>query len=90
MKNRNKFRPSFVVTVSVDLYANSTESKFDAFASRITGTNVRLMGRSPGRYAADGMYTYEVTDAGLPILIERWNARLGSGIQDCNIAVQVA
>jgi len=84
MKNRNKFRPSFVATVTVDLYSNSTDSKFDAFANRITGTNVRLVD------SADGMYTYEVTDAGLPIVIERWNARLGSGMQDCNIAVQVA
>lgn len=84
MKNRNKFRPSFVATVTVDLYVNSTDSKFDAFANRITGTNVRLVD------SADGMYTYEVTNAGLPIVIERWNARLGSGMQDCNIAVQVA
>lgn len=84
MKNRNKFRPSFRATVTVDLYSNSTDSKFDAFANRITGTNVRLID------SEDGMYTYEVTDAGLPIVIERWNARLGSGMQDCNIAVQVA
>jgi hypothetical protein len=84
MKNRNKFRPSFVATVSVDLYTNSTDSKFDAFANRITGTNVRLVDSD------DGIYTYEVTDAGLPIVIERWNARLGSGMSDCCIAVQVA
>lgn len=84
MKNRNKFRPSFVATVTVDLYSNSTDSKFDAFANRITGTNVRLVD------SEDGIYTYEVTDAGLPIVIERWNARLGSGMSDCNIAVQVA
>ena len=84
MKNRNKFRPSFRATVTVDLYSNSTDSKFDAFANRITGTNVRLID------SEDGIYTYEVTDAGLPVVIERWNARLGSGMQDCNIAVQVA
>lgn len=84
MKNRNKFRPSFRVTLSVDLYANSTDSKFDAFASRITGTNVRLIDSDAG------MYTYEVTDAGLPIVIERWNRRLGTGMQDCNITVQSA
>lgn len=84
MKNRNKFRPSFRVTLTVDLYANSTDSKFDAFASRITGTNVRLIDSDAG------MYTYEVTDAGLPIVIERWNRRLGTGMQDCNITVQSA
>ena len=84
MKNRNKFRPSFRATVSVDLYENSTDSKFDAFASRITGTNVRLVDSDAG------MYTYEVTDAGLPIVIERWNRRLGTGMQDCTIAVQTA
>jgi hypothetical protein len=84
MKNRNKFRPSFVATVSVDLYDNSTDSKFDAFASRITGTNIRLVDSDAG------MYTYEVTAAGLPIVIERWNQRLGSGMSDCTIAVQSA
>ena len=84
MKNRNKFRPSFRVTLSVDLYENSTDSKFDAFASRIAGTNVRLIDSDAG------MYTYEVTDAGLPIVIERWNRRLGTGMQDCNITVQSA
>jgi len=84
MKNRNKFRPSFVATVTVDLYSNSTDSKFDAFANRITGTNVRLIESDAGEY------TYEVTDAGLPIVIERWNRRLGSGMSDCNISVQTA
>lgn len=84
MKNRNKFRPSFRATVSVDLYENSTDSKFDAFASRITGTNVRLVDSDAG------MYVYETTDAGLPIVIERWNRRLGTGMQDCTIAVQTA
>ena len=84
MKNRNKFRPSFRATVSVDLYENSTDSKFDAFASRITGTNVRLVDSDAGQY------TYEVTNAGLPIVIERWNRRLGSGMSDCNISVQTA
>lgn len=84
MKNRNKFRPSFRVTLTVDLYANSTDNKFDAFASRIAGTNVRLIDSDAG------MYTYEVTDAGLPIVIERWNRRLGTGMQDCNITVQSA
>jgi hypothetical protein len=38
----------------------------------------------------DGVYTYEVTAAGLPIVIERWNRRLGTGMQDCTIAVQTA
>ena len=84
MKNRNKFRPSFRATVSVYLYDNSTDSKFDAFASRITGTNVRLVDSDAG------MYTYEVTAAGLPIVIERWNKRLGTGMSDCNISVQGA
>lgn len=88
MKNRNKFSPSFRATVTVDLYDNSTKTKFDAFASRITGTNVRLKDSEDGY--AQSMYTYEVTDAGLPIVIERWNARLGSGMQDCNIAVTIA
>lgn len=84
MKNRNKFRPSFRAIVSVDLYDNSTDSKFDAFAGRIAGTNVRLID------SEDGVYTYEVTDAGLPIVIERWNRRLGTGMQDCTISVQTA
>jgi len=81
MKNRNKFRPSFRATVTVDLYENSTDSKFDAFAARIAGSNVRLI-ESDG-----GTYTYEVTDAGLPIVIDRWNSRLGTGMSDANISV---
>jgi hypothetical protein len=84
MKNRNKFRPSFVATVTVDLYENSTDSKFDAFAARIAGSNVRLI-ESDG-----GTYTYEVTDAGLPIVIDRWNSRLGTGMSDANISVSRA
>jgi hypothetical protein len=81
MKNRNKFRPSFRATVTVDLYENSTDSKFDAFAARIAGSNVRLID------SEDGTYTYEVTDAGLPIVIDRWNSRLGTGMSDANISV---
>lgn len=84
MKNRNKFRPSFVATVTVDLYENSTDSKFDAFAARIAGSNVRLID------SEDGTYTYEVTDAGLPIVIDRWNSRLGTGMSDANISVSRA
>ena len=84
MKNRNKFNPSYRLFLTVDLYSNSTDSKFDAFASRIAGTNVRLID------SEDGVYPYEVTAAGLPIVIERWNRRLGTGMQDCTIAVQTA
>jgi hypothetical protein len=81
MKNRNKFRPSFTATVTVDLYENSTPTKFDAFAARIAGSNVRLID------SEDGIYTYEVTDAGLPVVIDRWNSRLGTGMSDANISV---
>jgi hypothetical protein len=84
MKNRNKFRPTYRATVSVDLYSNSTDSKFDAFASRIAGTNVRLVDSDAGEYV------YETTAAGLPIVIERWNTRLGAGMSDCTISVQSA
>ena len=84
MKNRNKFRPTYRATVSVDLYSNSTDSKFDAFASRIAGTNVRLVDSDAGEYV------YETTAAGLPIVIERWNTRLGVGMDDCTISVQSA
>jgi len=84
MKNRNKFRPTFRATVTVDLYSNSTDSKFDAFASRIAGTNVRLVDSDAGEYV------YETTAAGLPIVIERWNTRLGAGMDDCTISVQSA
>lgn len=84
MKNRNKFNPSYRLFLTVDLYSNSTDSKFDAFAARITGTNVRLVDSDAGQY------TYEVTNAGLPIVIERWNRRLGSGMRDCSIAVETA
>jgi len=84
MKNRNKFRPTYRATVSVDLYSNSTDSKFDAFASRIAGTNVRLVDSDAGEYV------YETTAAGLPIVIERWNTRLGAGMDDCTISVQSA
>mgnify|MGYP003330788766 FL=1 len=81
MKNRNKFRPSFVATVTVDLYENSTPTKFDAFAARIAGSNVRLIDSD------EGTYTYEVTDAGLPIVINRWGTRLGCGMNDATISV---
>lgn len=81
MKNRNKFRPSFVATVTVDLYENSTPTKFDAFAARIAGSNVRLIDSD------EGTYTYEVTDAGLPIVISRWGSRLGTGMNDATISV---
>ena len=86
MKNRNKFRPSFVATVTVDLYENSTPTKFDAFAARLAGSNVRLIG-SDASLLDDGTYTYEVTDAGLPIVINRWGTRLGCGMDDATISV---
>jgi|APGre2960657505_1045072.scaffolds.fasta_scaffold11199_10 hypothetical protein len=89
MKNRNtksskSFRPTFQATVTVDLYPNSSECKFDKFAARIAGSNIRLVDGD------NGDYTYTMTEAGLPILINHWNKRLGSGMQDATIAVTAA
>jgi hypothetical protein len=35
-------------------------------------------------------YTYKTTDAGLPIVLKRWNDRLGSGMDAAQVAVELA
>lgn len=84
MRNNNKY----FVTVSVDLFDNSPETKFDAFSKRLCGTNIKPAGVD---YIGDSVaYTYKTTDAGLPIVMQRWNDRLGSGMDAAQVTVELA
>lgn len=88
MKNRK----NYTVSVTVDLYDNSTPSKFDAFARRISGTNIALRNSrtdsESGKIGFSRTYTFGCTEQGVGILLSRWSKRLGSGMADA--AVQVA
>lgn len=78
----------YLVTVTVDLFDNSPESKFDAFSRRLCGTNIKSAGID---YIGDAVaYTYKTTDAGLPIILKRWNDRLGSGMDAAQVTVDLA
>ncbi len=82
MKNRK----NYTVSVTVDLYDNSTDGKFDAFARRVSGTNIALRNARTGNDSRT--YTFGCTEQGVGILLSRWSKRLGSGMADA--AVQVA
>lgn len=82
MKNRK----NYTVAVTVDLYDNSTDGKFDAFAKRISGTNIALKSaRDEGNDART--YTFGCTEQGVAILLSRWSKRLGSGMADASVSV---
>lgn len=84
MRNSNKY----FVTVSVDLFDNSPETKFDAFSKRLCGTNIKPAGID---YIGDSVaYTYKTSEAGLPIVMQRWNQRLGSGMDAAQVTVALA
>lgn len=84
MRNNNKY----FVTVSVDLFDNSTETKFDAFSKRLCGTNIKPAGVD---YIGDRVaYTYKTSETGLPVVLKRWNQRLGSGMDAAQVTVEIA
>ena len=84
MRNNNKY----FVTVTVDLFDNSPETKFDAFSKRLCGTNIKAAGID---HIGDRvMHHYKTTDAGLPIVLKRWENRLGSGIDAAQVTVDLA
>lgn len=82
MKNRK----NYTVSVTVDLYDNSTDGKFDAFAKRISGTNIALKSARDAGYDARE-YTFGCTEQGVAILLSRWSKRLGSGMADASVSV---
>lgn len=83
MKTRN-----YTVSVNVDLYAGSNDGKFDAFADRITGTNIDLVRT---RVTDEGRaYTFKCSEQGVAILLNRWTKRLGSGMSDATVKVFTA
>jgi len=82
MKNRK----NYTVTVTVNLYENSTDGKFDAFAKRISGTNIALRSARDEGYDAR-QYTFGCTEQGVAILLSRWSKRLGSGMADASVTV---
>jgi hypothetical protein len=81
MKNRK----NYTVAVTVDLYDNSTDNKFDAFARRISGTNIALRNARTGNDSRT--YTFGCTESGVGILLSRWSKRLGSGMADASVSV---
>jgi len=81
-------RNSYLVTVSVDLFDNSTETKFNRFSKRLCGTNIKPAGIE---YIGDSVaYTYKTSEAGLPVVLKRWNDRLGSGMDAAQVTVALA
>lgn len=82
MKNRK----NYTVTVTVNLYENSTDGKFDAFARRISGTNISLKSARNDDHDTRS-YTFGCTERGVGILLSRWSKRLGSGMADASVSV---
>lgn len=82
MKNRK----NYTVAVTVDLYDNSTDGKFDSFARRVSGTNIALKAARTNNFDAR-TYTFGCTEQGVAILLSRWSKRLGSGMADAAVSV---
>lgn len=82
MKNQKN---DYTVSVSVDLYENSAPSKFDAFADRLTGSNISL--RNARTMRGTRTYNFGCTERGVAILLDRWSKRLGSGVTDASVSV---
>lgn len=83
MKTRN-----YTVSVNVNLYDGSNDTKFDAFADRISGTNINLVRT---RVTDEGRaYTFKCSEAGVGILLNQWTRRLGSGMGDATVKVFTA
>jgi len=82
MKNRK----NYTVAVTVDLYDNSTDGKFDRFAKRISGTNIALK-NTRSEENDSRTYTFGCTEQGVAILLSRWSKRLGSGMADASVSV---
>ena len=89
MKTRNtSSSPRYTVSVNVDLYNNSNDTKFDAFANRVSGNNINFVRSRPtdeGR-----AYTFKCSEQGVGILLNRWTKRLGSGMSDATVKVFTA
>jgi hypothetical protein len=89
MKTRNtSSSPRYTVSVNVDLYNNSNDTKFDAFANRVSGSNINFVRSRPtdeGR-----AYTFKCSEQGVGILLNRWTKRLGSGMSDATVKVFTA
>lgn len=83
MKTRN-----YTVSVNVNLYDNSNDSKFDAFADRVIGTNIDLIRTRPTEEGR--AYTFRCSEQGVAILLNRWTKRLGSGMEDATVKVFTA
>ncbi len=79
--------PRYNVAVTVDLYENSTPNKFDAFASRVSGSNIAYRNSRSANQGDSRTYNFSCTETGVGILLARWNKRLGSGISDAAVSV---
>ena len=77
--------PRYNVAVSVDLYENSTPRKFDAFADRVSGSNIAF--RNARTASGTRTYNFSCSESGVGILLARWNKRLGSGMSDAVVNV---
>ena len=73
------------VSVSVDLYENSTPTKFDAFADRLSGSNIQF--RAAKTRNNTRTYNFGCSERGVGILLSRWSDRLGSGVTDASVSV---
>lgn len=82
---KNVKNPRYNVAVSVDLYENSTPSKFDGFADRVSGTNIAF--RNARTASGTRTYNFSCSETGVGILLSRWSKRLGSGISDAVVNV---
>lgn len=78
-------KTDYNVSVSVDLYENSTSTKFDAFADRLSGSNIAL--RNARTVRGTRTYKFGCTERGVAILLARWSKRLGSGVMDASVSV---
>ena len=74
--------------VRLYMSAERTKTKLDAFSKRLGGTNIKPAGVD---YIGDRVaYTYKTSESGLPVVLKRWNQRLGSGMDAAQVTVEIA
>jgi hypothetical protein len=82
MKTRN-----YTVTVRVGLFGNGRKNKFDTFAADLSGQNIDLIDSTSKVGERVRNYTFDCTQAGVAILLDRWTERLGRGMANTSVSV---
>ena len=82
---RSTVTPNYNVSIGIELYDNSTKTKFDNFVDSMSGQNIQHL-KSRGDSQSRN-YSFSCTPYGVAILLSRWTKRLGTGMKDAVVTV---